>query len=181
MRLTLVAHAETVRSRELLFGDTSVLVPDPRVHGWRATRLECFSGPEPACRQTAVLLHLGPPTVLADLAGPDFGGWAGQALTDVHDSDPAGLSAWMGDPDAAPHDGESLTALSRRVGRTLDEEAWPAAGAVVVVTPLVARAALAHTLGAPASAMLRAEVAPLGHVTISRNAGTWRLLSLVRQ
>ncbi|HET7397365.1 MAG TPA: histidine phosphatase family protein [Intrasporangium sp.] len=179
MRLTVLAHAETRRTREGVFGDTSGLAPGARVGSWPARRAACVSGPEPACGQTASLLGLGAAPVLADLAGPDVGRWAGRPLAEVLDEDPDGVTAWLRDPDAVPHGGESLTALVRRVGKALDAVSWPPGGAVAVVTPLVVRAALAHALGASGTAVLRADVPPLGAVTMSRHGGTWRLAALV--
>lgn len=68
--------------------------------------------------------------------------------------------------------------MATRVGQLLDTREWPSAGAVLIVTPFVARAALVHALGVPASALLRADVGPLTRVTISRHAGRWRLTGL---
>ena len=38
----------------------------------------------------------------------DFGAWSGRSLADVNESEPAAVRAWMLDPGAAPHGGESL-------------------------------------------------------------------------
>ncbi len=178
MRLTLLAHAETEGTRDMVFGDGSArLRPGQHAQPWRAGT-QCFCGPEPVCRQTAHLVGLTHAEVLDELAGPAFGSWAGQPLADAMEEDPVGVTAWLGDPEVAPHGGESLTAMAVRVGQTLDGYVWPERGGVIVVSPFVARAGLIHALGVSPSAILRAEVAPLGSVTISRHSARWRLTGL---
>lgn len=178
MRLTLLAHAETLNSRQMIFGDESGLVSDPGVEV-RASRAGLSSGPELACRQTCRLLG-GPVEVEPGLAGPYFGRWIGRSLASVMSEDPTGVAVWLRDPDATPHGGESLAEMAGRVGRVLDEHKWPASGAIAVVSPLVVRAALAHALDTSAASMLRADVGPLGSVTVTRHSRQWRLISFDR-
>lgn len=179
MRLTLVAHGETEYAREGVFGDCGRLRPEQDVQLWQA-RTRCFCGPEPVCPQTAALMGLEPAGTVPELRQPDFGSWVGQSLAEVIERDPDGLEVWLNDPTAVPHGGESLAAVAARVGATLDAHPWPAAGAVVIVSSFTARAALAHGLGARPDALLRADVAPLGSVRLSRHAGRWRLTGLHR-
>ena len=108
----------------------------------------------------------------------DFGAWTGKALADVASQNPSGLDAWLRDPHAAPHGGESLAELINRVGRVLDDQQWPDGRSVAVVTPLVARALLVHALGAAPEVIFRIDIAPLGRALISRSQQTWRLTSL---
>jgi broad specificity phosphatase PhoE len=134
-------------------------------------------GPEPACEATVD--HLGGMAEpIADLRQCDFGTWTGRSLVDVAADDPSGLEAWLRDPHAAPHGGESLTKLIKRVGRALDDHAWPDGRSVVVVTPLVARALLVHALGAAPRVIFRIDFAPLGQALISRSQNDWRLQQL---
>ena len=49
---------------------------------------------------------------------------------------------------------------------------------VAVVTPLVARAAAIHALGAPPEVIFHIDIAPLGRVLISRSDQIWRLQAL---
>ena len=88
------------------------------------------------------------------------------------------MEVWLHDAYAAPHGGESLAALINRVGGVLDDHPWPQGRSVVVVTPLVARAAAVHALGAPAEVIFRIDIAPLGRVLISRSDQIWRLQGL---
>jgi broad specificity phosphatase PhoE len=88
------------------------------------------------------------------------------------------VDVWLHDAYAAPHGGESLAALIDRVGGVLDDHLWPQGRSVVAVTPLVARAAAVHALGAPPEVIFRIDIAPLGRVLISRGDQIWRLQGL---
>jgi broad specificity phosphatase PhoE len=175
-RLLVVAHAPTSATNALVFGEPGELHSGdiPRLSG----RTACWvRGPEQACEPTAA--HLGGTAeAIHDLRGCDFGAWAGKALIDVASEDPSGLAAWLRDPSAAPHGGETLAELITRVGRVLDDHQWPDGRSVVVVTALVARALLVHALGATPEVIFRIDIAPLGRALISRSQQTWRLTSL---
>jgi len=184
VRVLVVAHAATPGTRAAVFGDQS-LVSRPgeipplsgRVAGW-------LSGPEPACPATAVALGAAPPPartgtqsleIVPELAGPDFGGWAGRPLGEIAVEDPAGVQAWLTTPDAAPYGGESVAALVARVGAWADARPWPAGQTVMVVTGLVARALAVHALGAPPSVLFRLDVGPLDRLHLSRTDAGWRV------
>ncbi|HET6759442.1 MAG TPA: histidine phosphatase family protein, partial [Propionibacteriaceae bacterium] len=107
-----------------------------------------------------------------------FGSWTGRALADIAFQDAPAVEGWLHDPYAAPHGGESLAELINRVGGVLDDQPWPAGRSVIVVTPLVARAAAVHALGAPPEVIFRIDIAPLGRVLISRSDQIWRLQGL---
>ncbi len=134
-------------------------------------------GPEEACAATAVRLGPGAEPV-AELRECDFGAWTGKALIDVASEDAAGLEAWLHDPSASPHGGESLAKLINRVGRVLDDHPWPDGRNVAVVTPLVARALLVHALGAAPEVIFHIDIAPLGRASLSRSNSVWRLARL---
>jgi broad specificity phosphatase PhoE len=102
----------------------------------------------------------------------DWGRWHGQSIKDLQRLEPEALHAWLGDPDAAPHGGESVAQLSERVA------AWLAAlqttsGHVVAVThPFIIRAALMQVLQGEAFHSI--DVEPLAVVEL-RFFGRWRL------
>src|SRR5215211_1767426 len=175
-RVLVVAHAPTPATRALVFGEAAELLPveirqlSGRIAHW-------VRGPEEACQATAVRLG-GTAEAIQDLRGGDFGAWAGRALIDVASEDPGGLDAWLRDPYAAPHGGETLAELITRAGRVLDDHQWSDGRSVVVVTALVARALMVHALGATPEVILRIDMAPLGRALISRSNHTWRLTSL---
>ena len=91
----------------------------------------------------------------------DFGTWAGRTLAEVSEQDPDGARAWMTDPDARPHGGETLAELLERVGDWLDEQARLQGRAIAVTHGGVVKAAVVHALGAPPMAFWRVDVAPL--------------------
>jgi broad specificity phosphatase PhoE len=174
-RLLVVAHAATPATRALIFGEPGELLPEdfPQLTGRTA---RWVSGPEEACQATAARLG-GTAEPIEDLQDCDFGAWTGRALVDIASDDPSGLDAWLHDPYAAPHGGESLADLVSRVARVLDDHQWPDGRSVAVVTALVARALLVHALGAAPEVIFRIDIAPLGRARISRSQQTWRLTS----
>lgn len=175
-RLLIVAHAPTAQTVALTFGSAGephtedVRRLNGRVASW-------FSGPEQACLATALCLG-GEAEPIAELRECDFGSWTGRALADVAFQDAPAVEGWLHDPYAAPHGGESLAELINRVGGVLDDHLLPQGRSVAVVTPLVARAAAVHTLGAPPEVIFRIDIAPLGRVLISRSDQIWRLQGL---
>jgi broad specificity phosphatase PhoE len=130
------------------------------------------AGPEPVCGQTADCLGLAA-DVVGDLAACDVGCWRGLTLDVVQTQDPRGLMAWMGDPDAAPHGGESLTGFSRRVARWMVTAGDGTGFLVAVVDVGVVKAAVCEALGAPLSAFWRLDVAPLAVTELHARDGRW--------
>lgn len=178
VRLTFLAHGPTARTKDSVFGDTSDLVEPPRDDHDLGRIRRYGSAPEPACRQTLAALGVDA-DILTALSGPDLGTWRGLTVADVGARDLPGLQSWLADPDAAPHGGESLAEVVARVGEVCVDGSWPDGRSVVVVSPLVARAAAAHALG-DADLIFRVDVAPAGSVTISldRPGESWRLQRL---
>jgi len=116
-RLTLVAHASTAATARAVFAGDEGLEPRGAAAAAAATRLRRVTrtvcSPARAAVETAAALGLAA-TVDAGLADWDLGEWRGRALDEV-----AGVAEWVADPDAAPHGGESLTALLARVAAWL--------------------------------------------------------------
>jgi broad specificity phosphatase PhoE len=178
-RLLLVAHAPTPALRNVVFGrdddldeggTRAALALRDSVPGGGRGRWWC--GPSRAAEQTAWALG-GEPSVEPALADCGYGQWTGFTLDEVAGAEPAALQAWLTDPDAAPHDGESLSALTRRVGGWLDAQGDELG--VAVAHPVVVRAALAHALGLSPAAVWQLDVAPLAMVRLDRRAGRWHL------
>jgi len=173
-RVMLVSPAGGAGLREARFGSDEV--PDVSAlsgsAGWLPQVEQCWRGPSRRCAATADALRLTSRTEqrLADL---DVGRWHGRTLDEVAAEEPAAVGAWLRDPGGAPHGGESVTALVRRVGEWLD---GLADGRVVAVAdPAVVRAALVHALGVPAEAFWRLDVAPLTVTELSGRLGRWNL------
>ncbi|MCJ1678547.1 histidine phosphatase family protein [Streptomyces sp. APSN-46.1] len=108
------------------------------------------------------------------LRSPDTGAWAGRTLDEVAAEDPAAVQRWLTDPSYAPPGGESLAALTARVGAHL---AGLAPGTHrAVVERAVVRAAVVHALELPAAAFWRLDVRPGTVTALSGRAGRWNLL-----
>lgn len=160
VRVTLVAHPLTASQRDGAFppADEPAEPVSFRVPTG-ATRV--VRGPEARC-------DLVPGAeVVPELRDLDMGSWAGRRLADV---DPVELARWAGDPEAAPHGGESVNELLARVrgwlGR-LDP------GAVLALThPAVVRAAVSVATGADHR---RVDVPPLGRASLTGTGGRWNL------
>ncbi|MFD4337709.1 histidine phosphatase family protein [Streptomyces anulatus] len=136
-----------------------------------------LSGPSGRCRETSEALGLAARTEPA-LSGWDLARWSGRRLDDVAAAEPARMSAWLGDPSAAPHGGESLRDLVGRIGGWLDSLGGPdAPGAdfLAVAEAAVVRAAVVHGLRLPAEAFWRLDVAPLTLTELSGRSGRWNV------
>ncbi|WP_351222400.1 histidine phosphatase family protein [Streptomyces sp. NPDC002133] len=178
IRLTLLCAAAGPAARHVRFGDgpldergrrearTAAGALPTASHHYRAPSLRCEQTTE-AMGFTAVV-----ETALRDC---DFGRWDGRSLDDAAATDPAGITVWMTDPDAAPHGGESVAALCGRVGDWLDALPEHAGRVLAVTEPAVVRAAVVHALGAPAGAFWRVDVPPLSLVTLTGRSGRWNL------
>jgi broad specificity phosphatase PhoE len=131
-----------------------------------------WSGPALRARQTAEALGLRA-TVAPELDECDFGSWRGRTLAELDDADPVAVAAWIEDPAAAPHGGESLLALLDRVRAWLDARAGDGGRVVAVTHAGVVRAAVVCALDAPAQAFWRFDVAPLSRTVLHAHDGRW--------
>ncbi|MFJ1649090.1 histidine phosphatase family protein [Streptomyces sp. NPDC088258] len=124
------------------------------------------------------------------LAPCAMGHWQGRTLDEVAAADPQSVAAWLSDPAAAPHGGESLLDFHVRVAAWLEasatdegasRESGHSAGSgrrvIAVAEPDVIRAAVVHAIGAPPSAFWRIDVRPLSATELSGRNGRWNLLS----
>ena len=181
-RLLLVRHAPTAATRGAVFAGDEPL--DERgagqasaLRGRLARRGECVASPAACARETARLMGLAV-RVEPALAECGFGSWTGRSAAEVATADPQGMRAWLTDPSARPHGGESVAELLARVGAWLDAQG-PRDGTIVAVThtgPI--RAAVIHALGAPAEAFWRIDAGPLSLTELHADGGRWRLVRL---
>jgi broad specificity phosphatase PhoE len=134
--------------------------------------------PERRTRETAAALGLSGASepLLGDC---DHGRWAGRSLAELQAEEPRALAAWLEDPDAAPHGGESVADVIRRIARWSDSPERGEGRILAVTHPTVIRAALIHAMGAPASSFRRIDVAPLSRLVLSRHGAHWRVQALV--
>lgn len=175
-RLTLIAHAATVATTRAAFADDEGL--EPRAAAVSASGAACIRrvtravcSPAPAAVETAAALGLSA-TSDPGLADWHLGDWRGRTLDEVATQAPAAVAAWLADPDAAPHGGESLAALVGRVAQWLVGRDGD--GHTVAVThAAVVRAAVIATLGAPAAGFWRIDVAPLTATVLRGGPSRW--------
>ncbi|MFI0350512.1 bifunctional RNase H/acid phosphatase [Actinomadura sp. 9N407] len=98
----------------------------------------------------------------------DFGDWEGLTFLEVGQRWPAELRAWLADPNVAPPNGESFTAVSRRVRTALDKLKVRYRHQTVLVvshvTPI--KLLVKDALGAPMSSLyrMRLDVAALSSI-----------------
>ncbi|MFF2327430.1 MULTISPECIES: histidine phosphatase family protein [unclassified Streptomyces] len=141
-----------------------------------ADRYVC--GPSERCARSAEALGVRAALEPA-LRGWDMGRWSGQRLVDVSAREPEAVSAWMTDPSAAGHGGESLLTFCARVACWLDsvESAYDGEDGRVlgIVEPAVVRAVIVRALGLPTLAFWRLDIAPLTLTGLSGRSGRWNL------
>jgi len=174
-RLTLICHARTVAQKLSCFPTNEPVENPPLAPGALATQFasanRVLCGPELRTRQTAEWFGAAPQVDEA-LRDCDLGRWHGQAIKDLQLREADALQAWISDPQAAPHGGESVMQLGERVAAWL-ASLQGAPGHIVAIThPFVVRAALLQVVqGAAFNAI---DVEPLSVVELRFN-GIWRL------
>ncbi|WP_405961260.1 histidine phosphatase family protein [Streptomyces sp. NBC_00024] len=134
-----------------------------------------YTAPSQRCRQTAQAL--GWDSVVAEpaLRDVDMGRWHGRIPEELATADAAAFGAWLSDPEAAPHGGESVAEVCRRVDAWLGALPTDAGRVVAVVEQAVARAAVICALTAPPASFWRIDVPPLDAVRLTGRAGRWNL------
>jgi broad specificity phosphatase PhoE len=179
-RLTLIAHAATEAQRRAAFPLDEPLEQREMAKiaalGWKAPRAHrVVSGPERRAKQTAEALGLSAENA-AELRDFDYGAWRGYTLNEVEQRQPEEVLAWLTDPGAAPHGGESILQLITRMGDWLKEQS--AVDHTIAVThPAVIRSALIHALQSPPSSFWRIDIAPLSLTDLRWNGRVWTVRS----
>jgi broad specificity phosphatase PhoE len=180
-RLTLICHASTNAVRKAIFPADE---PLDESGGKRAAALarmlpkadRYVSSPELRTRQTAEALQFAAETE-PTLRDCDYGRWTGRSFDDVHAREPQAIAAWLREPAAVPHGGESILSLMQRVARWLDDEQLRHRHAIVVTHATIIRAAIVHAIGAPPQSFWRIDIAPLSITRLSGADGRWNLVS----
>ncbi|MBA2812502.1 histidine phosphatase family protein [Streptomyces sp. KM273126] len=134
-----------------------------------------YCSPTPRSRATGDALGYAP---LAQPALRDcgMGRWRGFTLGEAMAREPEAVDAWLADPRATPHGGESLHAFISRVGGWLDTRPVDDGGGVVAVAePSVVRAAIVYALKAPPATYWNLDVRPLSTVTVTGRSGRWNV------
>jgi broad specificity phosphatase PhoE len=185
LRLILVASGATAATRVAAFPHDEPL-EDQAIRRAAALRRRFSSGERALCgpalraRQTADALGLVA-EVDNDLDDCDFGRWKGLRLADLAAAEPDAVAAWLSDPEADVHGGESVATLIRRVSAWLDCQSADDGRIIAVTHASVMRAAVLHALAAPAQSFWRIDIAPLARVEMTTQQGHWTLRSIAHR
>jgi broad specificity phosphatase PhoE len=181
-RLDLLAHGASAATRAARFPDDEALEASAvgtieALRGTLRPYAQVLTAPARAARETAAALGFEAEVEMA-LRDCDYGRWRGLASKDVAEREPDAFAAWLGDPTAAPHGGESIAALIERVGVWLTQSLARESATLAITHAAVVRAAIVNALGAGSSAFARIDVAPLALARLSGHAGRWNLVAL---
>jgi len=177
-RLILICHASTEAVRKSAFPVDEPIDDRGRKEAEDlAGRLphadQCWTSPELCARQTAEALR-SPQPLLRDC---DYGAWRGRAFDDVAAREPQAIAAWLRDPAAAPHGGESISKLIQRVAQWLDSEEDRHRQSIVLTHPDSIRAAIVLAIDLSPRSFWRIDGAALSWTRLSGNQGRWNLVS----
>lgn len=129
--------------------------------------------PEMRTRQTADLLGLDA-QIEPRLSDLDYGRWRGELPAGLRSDE---LAEFLADPNAAPHGGESVAALTERVRGWLADVSRSPRRITAITHPAIVRAALLVALDAPAKSFWRIDVEPLSRTVLHFRDGGWTLRS----
>jgi broad specificity phosphatase PhoE len=179
VRIDWICHAATAAMRQARFPlDEPIEAAGRALAARLATELRpagrIWAAPERRAIETAAALGLTaePEAALRDC---DYGCWAGRSLTDLASELPDDFTSWLTDPDSAPHGGESLADLVRRVAGWLDTEASHSGSVIAVTHAPVIKAAILYALRAPPASFWLIDVEPLAQVTMTWDGRRWAL------
>lgn len=183
-RLTLLCRGATLSNRKGGFDSEEAILP---MDVTRAARIAShlgrfdtmFTAPEQSALETAAAFP-SEPRIEPALRDLFYGSWRTRTLDDIAQADPQALQAWLEDPDAAPHGGESLAGLFDRVSGWMDEALTAGGHALVITHAPVIRAAVLKTLAAPLASFWRVDVEPLALADIRSDGRRWALRALGR-
>jgi broad specificity phosphatase PhoE len=118
-RLTLICHGSTDAVRAAAFPRDEPLDHHGKIGATglvgRLPSVDCcWTSPELRTRQTAEALGLSA-NIQPMLRECDYGRWAGKKFSEIVADQPHGADSWLHDPAAAPHGGEPILDLMRRV------------------------------------------------------------------
>jgi len=179
-RLALVCHGSTDAVRRAAFPldeplDDSGKRRAADLAGHLANFECCWTSPELRARQTAEALGLSA-IVQPMLRECSYGRWAGKTFSKIAADDPHAASAWLLDPAAAPHGGEAVVELIKRVAIWLADEQARERRTITITHSTIIRAALVHIIAAPPQSFWRIDIAPLSVTRFSGKDGRWNVI-----
>ncbi|SCB59344.1 Broad specificity phosphatase PhoE [Rhizobium aethiopicum] len=177
-RLTWICHGATTASRKALFPLDEPLEGRAAQEAGRIAALpradHIVTSPALRARQTADALCLEA-RIEPSLRDCDYGRWAGGSIEAIEAAEPENLLAWMAEPEVAPHGGESLVDLRKRVAGWMETQAAHGGHVIAISHAAVIRAAVAHVLQAPPSSFWLTDVEPLAILRMTNNGSRWSL------
>ena len=178
-RLILLCHASTAELRSALFPNDEPLdaAGERETEGLRGHLphfARSWTSPALRARHTARLLDFAAieEPALADI---DYGRWKGSSMAEIAEREPKAIAAWLADPSAKPHGGESIRDLMARIAHWLDRQTAAGGRSLVVTHQAVIRAAIVHVLGAGALSFWRIDIEPLSMTELSSDGKRWNL------
>lgn len=181
-RLTLLAHAPTAFTRAAAFSadepvDERGLVQARALADALPRPERAWTSPMRRARETAAALGLA---AVAEplLADADYGRWSGRTFDETAAAEPDSLAAWMSDPAAAPHGGESVVAVLERIRVWLDARRGERGHGLAVTHSAVIRAAVVLAIGAPPQSFWRIDVQPLSRTELRPHGNRWTLRAM---
>lgn len=178
-RLTLICHGATAATRASAFPlnepiEDGVVDQAKRLGSSLRRWDRAVTSPALGARQTAEALSVNA-VMHPALRDCDYGNWSGRKLADVQSEYPAEVAAWLSNPGAAPHGGESLVALMLRVSGWMAARLHDNGHTIAVTHASVIRAAVVDVLGAPHESFWQIDVEPLSLVDLRSDKRHWAL------
>jgi len=179
VRLTMICNGATAATRRGSFPLDEPLEPRSlalakAMRGTLRRADRVWTAPALRARQTAEALSLGA-LVEPLLADQDHGSWAGKSFEDVQAQQPGDMAAWLTDPNAAPHGGESLADVACRASELMDRLMAEPGHTIALTHASVIRTAIVHVLGAPLAASWKIDIEPLSITDFRSDGRRWVL------
>lgn len=180
-RISLVCHATTRGLRTATFGGDDALdeIGQTQAHalaGSLGSVDQCWTSPALRAQQTASAFGLIA-RIDDRLRDCDYGRWTGLRMPAVLLKEPRKLVSWIKDPNTAPHGGESIPELLKRVAAWIAERGRDPGHTVAFTHPAVIRAAIVHVILADLPSFWRIDVLPLSLTDFRTNGRRWVLRS----
>jgi broad specificity phosphatase PhoE len=177
----LICHASTVAVRNAAFPADEPIDDKGRARAAQLARYlpgadRWATSPELRTRQTADALQLNA-EVQPQLRDCDYGRWSGSTFDDVCAREPEAAAAWLSDPAAVPHGGESIVCVMQRVAGWLAAEQTQHRRSIIVTHATIIRSAIVRTIAAPPQSFWRIDIAPLSITRLSGSNGRWNFVA----
>lgn len=179
VRLTMICNGATAATRKGAFpGDEPLearsLTLAKAMRGTLRRAERVWTAPSLRARQTAEALGLEA-SVEPLLADQDYGSWAGRSFEEVQAKQPEDIAAWLADPNAAPHGGESLADVAHRASNLMNRLIAERGHTIALTHASVIRTAILHVLGAPLAASWKIDIEPLSITDFRSDGRRWVL------